>query len=163
TLIIGLFVLLLCASVSLWLVPYESACMIRRRRRSVRETPFSLDSFLDLVTNIVGIIIRLILVAWVGARAYTPLPELLKQVKPMAGDSAEVAAAIEDPLQQELARQKQELAEAEARVLEQLRQLDLLQLSQRHTEEELAALTSCRQELERSRSNLEQAKTGKSQ
>src|SRR5262249_54102669 len=43
------------------------------------------------------------------------------------------------------------------------RQLDLLQLSQRHTEEELAALASRRQELERNRSDLERAKSGKSQ
>ena len=40
-----------------------------RRRRPVREIAFSFDSFLDVVTNVVGIILRLILVAWVGARA----------------------------------------------------------------------------------------------
>lgn len=48
-----------------------------RRRRPQREIPFSFDSFLDVVANIVGIIIRLILVAWVGAQAYqvvVPLP-----------------------------------------------------------------------------------------
>lgn len=38
-----------------------------RRRRPPREVPFSLDCFLDVITNVVGIIIRLILVAWVGA------------------------------------------------------------------------------------------------
>jgi hypothetical protein len=41
-----------------------------RRRRPHREIPFSFDSFLDVVANVVGIIIRLILVAWVGARSY---------------------------------------------------------------------------------------------
>ena len=45
--------------------------MYRRRRRCEREIAFSFDSFLDLVANVVGIIIRLILVAWVGARTYT--------------------------------------------------------------------------------------------
>jgi hypothetical protein len=40
-----------------------------RRRRKTREIPFSFDSFLDVVANVVGIIIRLILVAWFGARA----------------------------------------------------------------------------------------------
>ena len=45
--------------------------MYRRRRRPEKEIAFSFDSFLDLVANVVGIIIRLILVAWVGARTYT--------------------------------------------------------------------------------------------
>ena len=43
-----------------------------RRRRTQREIPFSFDSFLDVVANVVGIILRLILVAWVGARSYHP-------------------------------------------------------------------------------------------
>ncbi len=40
-----------------------------RRRRPLKnqEIHFSFDSFPDLVTNVVGIIIRLILVTWVGA------------------------------------------------------------------------------------------------
>src|SRR5262249_36846186 len=136
--------------------------MIRRRRRSVRETPFSLDSFLDLVTNVVGIIIRLILVAWVGARAYTNLPELLKQLQPKAAESAE-ATLVTDPLQNELERQKQELAEAEARMLEQLRQLDLLQLDRQQTEKELADVTSRCQEVEQTLFTAEKAKSGKEQ
>jgi hypothetical protein len=41
-----------------------------RRRRPTREIEFSFDSFLDLVANVVGIILRLILVAWVAARSY---------------------------------------------------------------------------------------------
>src|SRR6266567_1434735 len=41
-----------------------------RRRRPPKEIAFSFDSFLDLVANVVGIILRLILVAWVGARPY---------------------------------------------------------------------------------------------
>ena len=43
---------------------------MRRRRKPSREIHFSFDSFLDVVANVVGIIIRLILVAWVGARTY---------------------------------------------------------------------------------------------
>ena len=43
-----------------------------RRRRTQREIPFSFDSFLDVVANVVGIILRLILVAWVGGRSYHP-------------------------------------------------------------------------------------------
>ena len=44
--------------------------MYRRRRASREKIVFSFDSFLDVVANVNGIIIRLILVAWVGARAY---------------------------------------------------------------------------------------------
>ena len=95
--------------------------MIRRRRRPVRET-FSLDSFLDLVTNVVGIIIRLILVAWIGARAYNNLPDLMKGLHGGGTEMSEPEALPADPLQDELARQRQELAQAEARMLEQLRQ-----------------------------------------
>jgi hypothetical protein len=57
-----------------------------RRRRS--EIEFGFDSFLDLVANVVGIILRLILVAWVGARSYkaivpqTPLPPLPALIEP---------------------------------------------------------------------------------
>ncbi len=43
-----------------------------RRRRPQREIPFSFDSFLDVVANVVGIVLRLILVAWVGGRSYHP-------------------------------------------------------------------------------------------
>ena len=42
-----------------------------RRRRQKREIPFSFDSFLDVVANVVGIIIRLILITWVGSKSYT--------------------------------------------------------------------------------------------
>ena len=46
-----------------------------RRRRPVREIAFSFDSFLDVVANVVGIILRLILVAWVGAPLTDASPE----------------------------------------------------------------------------------------
>src|SRR5437773_6379854 len=95
--------------------------MLRRRRRS-REIPFSFDSFLDVVANVVGIIIRLILVVWVGARSYTSIQILAKPKARM-----EPAAALtvpEDPLERELARQRAELAELQARLLEQLRQVE---------------------------------------
>jgi hypothetical protein len=54
-----------------------------RRRRPHREIEFSFDSFLDVVANVVGIILRLILIAWVAGRGYqyvvpppAPLPEM---------------------------------------------------------------------------------------
>ena len=51
---------------------YWVRTMIRRRRPS-REIAFSFDSFLDVVANVVGIIIRLILVVWAGSRTYGSL------------------------------------------------------------------------------------------
>ena len=64
-----------------------------RRRRPQREIPFSFDSFLDVVANVVGIILRLILVAWVGARSYhvatSPAPPPVTQ--------EETAAPVERP------------------------------------------------------------------
>jgi len=47
---------------------------LRRRRRPAQDIQFSFDSFLDLVANVVGIILRLILVAWMGGRSYKGLP-----------------------------------------------------------------------------------------
>src|ERR671939_398480 len=93
-----------------------------RRRRPQREIPFSFDSFLDVVANVVGIILRLILVAWVGARSYRafvpppPVPD---------GVPADVALPDPtDPLAPELEHQRRELDEARARLLERLREFE---------------------------------------
>src|SRR5262245_51660484 len=64
---------------------------MRRRRRATKEVAFSFDSFLDLVANVVGIILRLILVAWMGARTYkavlpttpSPPPPAMAQLEPL--------------------------------------------------------------------------------
>jgi hypothetical protein len=128
-----------------------------RRRRGPRETPFSLDSFLDLVTNVVGIIIRLILVAWVAARAYTSLPEYMKKSQTPPVEVAEPSVA-DDPLTAEIARQRHELADAEARLLEQLRQFDLLRHERAQAEEEEATVTANRGELDRTRAGLDASK-----
>jgi multidrug efflux pump subunit AcrA (membrane-fusion protein) len=110
-----------------------------RRRRPGREIEFSFDSFLDLVANVVGIILRLILVAWVGARSYkailptpppslpklaapTPLPEptdprlarLQARRRSLALQADEAESKTDQSRQQVLARQqamKKELAE----------------------------------------------------
>jgi hypothetical protein len=131
--------------------------MSRRRRKSL-ESQFSLDSFLDLVTNVVGIIIRLIVVAWVGARSYSTISPLLKQ----AGPPPQVSElpAVEDPaMQQQLAKERAELANAEARLLEQLRHLDLMKQERQKVETELAALVPRRAEVEQAKTRLEQAKS----
>src|SRR5262249_49157914 len=90
--------------------------MYRRRRRPAREIGFSFDSFLDVAATVVGIIIRLILVVWVGARSYSGVQALLHPSPPPAA----ARAGPHDPLEEELDRQRRELAEAQASLLEQL-------------------------------------------
>jgi hypothetical protein len=124
-----------------------------RRRRPAREVPFGFDSFLDVVANVVGIIIRLILVAWVGARSYDSLPKVIPPAVPDA--AAHVAPEPEDPLRQELDRYRQELAQAEERLLEQLRQVQQVQAGQADTEGVRAALAVRRQELLRQEEALD--------
>jgi hypothetical protein len=123
-----------------------------RRRRTVREIPFSFDSFLDVVTNVVGIIIRLILVVWVAARSYTGIVE-------SAGSSDAPAAAVADalpadPLQTQLEQQRRDLAELQARLLAQLRRVQEGQAEQAHAETELRELTAAHARLEEERATL---------
>lgn len=82
---------------------------MRKRRRPSKEIHFSFDSFLDVVANVVGIIIRLILVAWVGARTYQgiqitdtdPRPVLSIPGKPHPSDPLAKAKANLESLQKE--------------------------------------------------------------
>jgi hypothetical protein len=124
-----------------------------RRRRPAREIPFSFDSFLDIVANVVGIIIRLILVVWVGARSYSSLQPATQP----AADPAALAQMPEpaEPLQLELAQRRRELEKAQERLLEQLRQLQQTQTTQTAAEQELATLVSRRQDLERAKADAE--------
>jgi hypothetical protein len=126
--------------------------MIRRRRKS-REIEFSFDSFLDVVANVVGIILRLILIAWVGARSYkivvpTPAPTLTQE------EIAELPDP-QDPLTPELERQRHELAQAQANLLEQLKEWQKLQQDSTLTAEELSHLTSRVREVDTERKTIE--------
>jgi hypothetical protein len=109
--------------------------MIRRRRHH-REIPFSFDSFLDVVANVVGIIIRLILVVWVGARSYSSIQQAVSRQHSPAPE--ESAVMINDPLQRELDQRRQELARSQGRLLEQLRRLQGLRESQSALTSQLA-------------------------
>ncbi len=93
---------------------------IRRRRRPASQIHFSFDSFLDLVANVVGIILRLILVAWAGARAYQGLPvavdlpglpeaRALAQTRELDEKSQKVQKE-NDSLQNEVSRLESQLA-----------------------------------------------------
>ncbi len=130
--------------------------MIRRRRRP-REIPFSFDSFLDIVANVVGIIIRLILVVWVGARSYSSL-QIIAKANPSVSEVAVESQEPADPRQQELAGHRRELAEAQERLLAQLRKQQQFEEVQTRTEGELGALVAHRQKLEEEQAALGRAR-----
>jgi hypothetical protein len=128
--------------------------MIRRRRKS-REIEFSFDSFLDVVANVVGIILRLILIAWVGARSYKIV---VPSATPAALTQEEIAELPDpqDPLAPELERQRREMAEMQAHLLEQLKDWQKLRKDSTLTAEELSRLTAHVQEVDSERKNLEE-------
>src|SRR5262249_322427 len=109
--------------------------MIRRRRRP-REIPFSFDSFLDIVANVVGIIIRLILVVWVGAWPDSSIQAIGKPEKPAPETPAELPSPS-DPLEDQLAKDRRALAAAQAKLLEQLRQLGEVRQQREHAKQQL--------------------------
>src|SRR5258708_39050602 len=93
--------------------------MIRRRLPKVREN-FSFDSFLDVVANVVGIIIRLILVVWVGARSYTRLADQrLMETEPVV-PALEVKES-DEPVHHVMREEHRQLKRLEAELLEELR------------------------------------------
>ncbi len=135
--------------------------MIRRRRR-VREIPFSFDSFLDIVANVVGIIIRLILIIWVGARSYSSLHTTVQPV-PRAAQPIPAIAEPSDPLQAELARHARELAQAQARLLAELRRLQQVQAEEAQAQTQLTVLGTRSQKLEQDRTAVDQEVQGHEQ
>src|SRR5207249_1031340 len=127
--------------------------MFRRRRPLKNEAiHFSFDSFLDLVTNVVGIIIRLILVTWVGARSYHASMQWL-EVEPAALTPA--PKITDDPLHDRIEQSKRDLDEAKTRLLAQLNDLEAIEQTTPVTDEQLAQLVSRRAELEAERRALE--------
>lgn len=129
-----------------------------RRRRPVREIPFSFDSFLDIVANVVGIIIRLILVVWVGARSYSSLKNLPSS-EAGSTEVVETRPLPRDPLEDLIAARRQDLAAAQARLLEQMKHLQTLDGSRAQEEQKLADLARQRQIAEHERGLLNQAGT----
>ncbi|NBR06831.1 MAG: hypothetical protein EBT92_13805 [Planctomycetes bacterium] len=87
---------------------------MRRRRRPDKEIHFSFDSFLDVVANVVGIIIKLILVAWVGARTYKGF-EIPESFTPNTSIITENKLAdVSDPLVQRIIDKSKMKADVEA-------------------------------------------------
>ena len=129
-----------------------------RRRRTQREIPFSFDSFLDVVANVVGIILRLILVAWVGGRSYHPTIA----VAPPVAVQEETADATEpplppDPITDDLDRHRRELTASRDRLLVQARQEDQAKERLSLSETELAAAAARAQTLQAERAVTERS------
>jgi hypothetical protein len=136
--------------------------MHRRRHRRHSEVAFSFDSFLDVVANVVGIIIRLILVVWVGARSYSTV-KLLAARAPVAATPSAVAKEDplpDDPMAAELERHRRELADLQARLLDQLRRLQIEQGEQQEAAHELAELSTQEENLDRESKSLAQSLAG---
>jgi hypothetical protein len=132
--------------------------MYRRRSRS-REIAFSFDSFLDVVANVIGIIVRLILVAWVGARSYSAALELAAETA--SPPPAPTASSADDPVSSELDRLRRELADARLRLLEQLGKLQLVETESQQSREQLAALEKQRRDLEKEVTRIGRELAGK--
>jgi hypothetical protein len=126
--------------------------MYRRRRASSGEVHFSFDSFLDLVANVIGIIIRLILVAWVGARTYQGAVEF----------TSEETAAIQkdhkaphDSLEQQLARTKDDLEQARASLYEKLKLLGKIEETKDLVKREWSHVAAEAQDLDNERDTID--------
>jgi hypothetical protein len=119
------------------------------------------------VANVCGIIIRLILVVWVGARSYTSLQHLLIQAEDApveaTAEAEEVLPQVVDPVQEQLAKQRRQLAGAEIALLDELRRLHGVQAGQDQARKELTAVSTRRQTLAGERAALERKTTGEKQ
>jgi hypothetical protein len=121
--------------------------MYRRRRRGRDKIAFSFDSFLDVVANVIGIVVRLILVAWVGARSYSASMQQADDPPANVRD-LQSASAADDPVASEMETMRRELADARLRLLEQLGSLQLAEAESNATREQLAELEKGRQTLD---------------
>jgi hypothetical protein len=127
-----------------------------RRRRQPREIVFGFDSFLDVVANVCGIIIRLILVVWVGASAYHSIQEQARPPEPLPATVTEAEPEDRDPLEDDLAAVRWQLAEAEAALLHYLREVDGAQRARERVQQELTAVLTERQALLRQQTVIDQ-------
>lgn len=118
-----------------------------RRRRPQREIPFSFDSFLDVVANVVGIILRLIIVAWAAGRSYHGPPPPAPPPAPVFEEPVALPEPT-DPLTPELEKERHELALAQARLLEETRKWEDVARRRAIAAGDVTALVSRRQGLE---------------
>jgi hypothetical protein len=124
-----------------------------RRRRPQREIPFSFDSFLDVVANVVGIILRLIIVAWAAGRSYHGPPPPAPPQLPTFDEPVALPEPT-DPLSPELENERRALALAQARLLEETRTRETVHRQRAAAEGDLTTLVSRRNELEKAAKSL---------
>src|SRR4051794_15133103 len=123
-----------------------------RRRRPRREIAFSFESFLDVVANVVGIIIRLILVAWIGAKSYKAVVDVPPPPPPPAAlADPEPLPEPTDPRLDQIARRREELTREEQQALAKRRR------DEQRIHDEAEALRRQALELAEKREQLEQA------
>ena len=98
--------------------------MYKRRRQPPKAELFSFDSFLDIVANVVGIILRLILVAWAGARTYKGEALEIPFMTPV-GQVAPVAAGQppSDPFIDRIRQEEGKLVQARSLLTRRLEEL----------------------------------------
>ena len=130
-----------------------------RRRRSQREIPFSFDSFLDVVANVVGIILRLILVAWVGARSYHATPTGPPPPPVVVEETADAPEppSPPDPLAEKLVQKRRDLAGVRDQLLDQSRLAELAKERRARAEKDLADAAAKVQALKAERESVEHA------
>ncbi|MBX9678923.1 MAG: PspA/IM30 family protein [Gemmataceae bacterium] len=134
-----------------------------RRRRPAKINPiaFSFDAFLDVVANVIGILLRLILVTWVGARSYHAAMEHLPQSDSSAAVSTKPAPRLEDdPLHAEIRKAEQELDEARRRLVSRMDQADLVRKQEKTTEERIAELVRWEADLKAAREKIAKEAAG---
>lgn len=130
--------------------------MLRRRRPLKGESiHFSFDSFLDLVTNVVGIIIRLILVTWVGARSYHASMQWLNAAPEPVRQKLAAPKFVDDPAHVRVENARRDLDEAKQRLLAQLQDVESAEADKDKKKIVLAGLITRREELESERKALE--------
>jgi hypothetical protein len=131
--------------------------MYRRRRASREKILFSFDSFLDVVANVNGIIIRLILVAFVGARAYHSSMTFVGDTIP---DEALIAAAPtapkigDDSLASFLEKQRLDLAKLRADLARKATEADAVASEAKMVAAQLAALGQMKETLAKQTTNV---------
>lgn len=125
-----------------------------RRRRPRREIAFSFESFLDVVANVVGIIIRLILVAWIGARSYKAFVEVPPPPPPPALADPQPLPDPSDPRLEQIARRRRELSQEEQKAREASKTKEKRLLG------EAERLRLLAQEVAEKREELEQLQSG---
>ncbi len=136
--------------------------MLRRRRPPKNEAiHFSFDSFLDLVTNVVGIIIRLILVTWVGARAYHTSMQWVANQPETPAQKLPAPRVVDDPVHVRIENSRRDLDEAKERLLAHLKDVETAEADKEKSKFVLAGLLTRRDELDAERRALEAKGSGR--